>query len=403
MYMYIYMYTYICIYLYIYVYIYTYIYVYIYIYIYIYIHIYICIFIIYIHIYIYICMHVYIQATQEEGMANQFPNNPFTVSTVSGAPNLGIHSEMIPHSSHSNDQKASNMSSFYTSHNVGDANYNVPKQAAQMSKRSRGSDAAAASRALGKKKKPNDSSSSAITRYPPGLMEAGNNFNMPLSSSPYPYAHHRDNQILQHDHTFQAGMIQNDINDDSHMSSSMGREGFQPLYQLPMHTQQFNSNQSSYEHMAPSSSSMHRNVLHRSSSDQFIGTKLNPLGTNHSSNDTTNYNSRHQDSSNYDSRNHPQFQSTYSNNTTSLVQGDINMSRGPIMSPPDSLGPLNDNVSIPFHSYQVNTSINNGTINNHANGSVNSIGNNYPNNQDLLNVQEQNNQRWIEVNIFVMF
>jgi hypothetical protein len=82
------------------------------------------------------------------------------------------------------------------------------------------------------------------------------------SSSPYPYAHHRDNQILQHDYNFQADIIQNDINDDSNMNS-MGREGFQPLYQVPMHSQQFNSNQSSYEHMAPSSSSVHRNGLHR--------------------------------------------------------------------------------------------------------------------------------------------
>jgi hypothetical protein len=82
-------------------------------------------------------------------------------------------------------------------------------------------------------------------------MEAGNNFNMPSSSSSYPY---RDNRMLQNDHNFQGGMIQS--NDDSHMNSSMGRDDFQPIYhQSPMHSQQFNSNQSSYD-MAPSSSSM---------------------------------------------------------------------------------------------------------------------------------------------------
>jgi hypothetical protein len=241
-------------------------------------------------------------------------------------------------------------------------------------------------------------------------MGSDNNFNMPSSSScSYPYAHHRDNRML-HDYNFQGGMLQNNLNDESHMNNSMGRENFQQIYhQLPMHSQQFNSDQhSSYDQhiMAPSSSSMNsRPVLQRSSSDQFIGTKLNPIGT--SSNNTNNYNSRNQDSSNYDSRNQTQF--LYSRNSTnnfdSLLQSDVNMNRGPILYPPDSLGPSNDNISNPFNSYQANISMTNGSINNHAIGSGNNHGNTsqYPNNQELLNAQEQNNQRWIEVNIRVIF
>lgn len=360
--------------------------------------------------------------SMEEDMADQLPINTFTAPVGTSVPKLaGSHSDILPYSSTVNSvssqfgQQVSNMSNFYTSDNMVDANYNVQKPAAQIPKRPRGSDTTiSTSRALRKKKKVNESANGAYNKYPQGLIEAEKNVNMSSTSSSYPYTHHPD-------YTFQAGqggIIQNNhIIDDSNINNinnRMRREDFHPVYQQqPIHFQQFNSNQqqlspsnfpikyhqqSHYDQqiMPPSSSSaMNRNVMLGAGSDQTNGLRNSnvskgqvlPLGATQSTSDI----------SNYDPRIQRQLQGMYSGNSTNNFdsqqggQVDVMMSRGPIMYPPDSLGSLNNTLAVPFHSNQAN-----GSINNHANAC------HYQNYQDLSNTQEQNHHQWIEVRISYM-